>query len=101
MTTLPEHQSVDDCRRSLLLPRLKQLVTLRREVIFGFTYNNKQIPIIIIIMIFISSTALSKIRCAAGTGTCHSVLLSKSRPFYKMKIEDHVRKITYGRIWFQ
>jgi len=28
---LPEHQSVDDCRRSLLLPRLKQLVTLRRE----------------------------------------------------------------------
>ena len=23
MTTLPEHQSVDDCRRSLLLPRLK------------------------------------------------------------------------------
>ena len=31
MTTLPEHQSVDDCRRSLLLPRLKQLVTLRRE----------------------------------------------------------------------
>ena len=31
MTTLPEHQSVDDCHRSLLLPRLKQLVTLRRE----------------------------------------------------------------------
>ena len=31
MTTLPEHQSVDDCRRSLLLPMLKQLVTLRRE----------------------------------------------------------------------
>ena len=31
MTTLPEHQSVDDCRRSLLLPRLKQLLTLRRE----------------------------------------------------------------------
>ena len=39
LTTLPEHQSVDDCRRSLLLPRLKQLVTLRREVIFGFTYS--------------------------------------------------------------
>jgi len=39
MTTLPEHQSVDDCRRSLLLPRLKQLVTLRREVVFGFTYS--------------------------------------------------------------
>jgi len=36
---LPEHQSVDDCRRSLLLPRLKQLVTLRTEVIFGFTYS--------------------------------------------------------------
>jgi len=25
------YQSVDDCHRSLLLPRLKQLVTLRRE----------------------------------------------------------------------
>ena len=28
-------------------------------------------------------------------------LLSKSRPFYKVQIEDRVRKITYGRIWFQ
>ena len=39
MTTLPEHQSVDDCRRSLLLPRLKQLVTLRREVIYRLLRN--------------------------------------------------------------